>query len=270
MCEVFPRTIEEIDPSQTYTKSRLHHLRVGRNRSLCEALLNDPCAPRFRVTDKNGRIQGAAKLYSGKDLIDYINGVPAEWSELEQRAIDSINAGLEKERAALAKEREALDEERRNLRAQVDQARNAWRDDKLQELRKDLLAALSGDRLRRTSISPVIKRSGVYFLKWKGEIVYVGQSVNMFVRVNSHWDKEFDEVTFFACEPHELNKWEGFFIRFLRPRLNGGCGSEDTNASAPISDLWDRVVTWKNDVDEADVVWLSEHTPPPKKRGRGR
>jgi hypothetical protein len=270
MSEPFPRTVEEIDPAEIYTKGRLHHIRIGRNRALCEALNNDPLAPRFRVCDKNKRTHGAAKFYLGKDLIDYINGAPVDWSELEQRAIQSIESGVAKERADLKKERQELAEARQKLQAQMDGERRSWRDERLLAVRDDILSALSGERLRRTTINPLIRRSGVYFLKLRGEIVYVGQSVNMFVRVNSHLDKEFDEVLFFACEPHELNRWEGFFIRFLRPRLNGGCSSEEANASAPISDLWQRVAGWKNDLDPADIPWLAEQSPAPKGKRRGR
>jgi hypothetical protein len=269
MSEPFPRTVEELDPAEIYTKSRLHKLRVGRNRALCEALNNDPLAPRFRVQDKDRRIHGAAKLYLGRDIIDYINSAPVDWSELEQRAIQSIEAGVAKQRADLDRERQGLAEAQQKLQAQMDDERRRWRDERLLAVRDDVLSALASERVRRTVINPLIRRSGVYFLKLRGEIVYVGQSVNMFVRVNSHLGKEFDEVLFFACEPHEMNRWEGFFIRFLRPRLNGGCSSEEANASAPISDLWQRVAAWKNDLDPADIPWLAEQSPAPKKK-RGR
>lgn len=270
MPETFPRTIEEIDPAETYTKGRLQHLRIGRNRSLCEALLNDPCAPRFRADRHSSRVHSHAKLYLGADLIDYMSGVPADWSELERRALDRIAAALEKERAALDKDRQELAEERKNLQVEIERERRRWRDERLQGVRDDVLSALSSSRLRQTVINPVIQRSGVYFLKQQGEIIYCGQSVNMFVRVQQHVGKEFDGVLFFACEPHELNKWEGFFIRLLRPRLNSGCGAADTNAFAPTSELWDRVQVWANDIDEADIPWMAEQSPPPRKRGKGR
>ena len=182
----------------------------------------------------------------------------------------TASAALEKERAALDKDRQELAEERKILQAKIELERRSWKDERLQGVRDDVLSALSSSRLRQTVINPVIQRSGVYFLKQQGEIIYCGQSVNMFARVQQHVGKNFDGVLFFACEPHELNKWEGFFIRLLRPRLNGGCGAADTNAFAPTSELWDRVQVWANDIDEADIPWMAEQSPPPRKRGRGR
>lgn len=230
----FPSCIADLDPGKTYNKGQLLNIRIGRNRFLTEALLNDPLAPRFECVVN-------AKLYSGKDLIDYASGVNRDLSEIDQQVIASINDRVS---AAFKKEHAAIQEAWRNL----EDERNKWRDEKLQALRLDILSALSADRVRRCAINPLTKQSGVYFLKLKQEIVYVGQSVNMSARVSGHWDKDFDEVTFFFCDPAELNTWEGFFIRLLRPRLNGGVATNKANLSAPSSVLWDRVEEWRNDL----------------------
>jgi predicted DNA-binding transcriptional regulator AlpA len=82
---------------------------------------------------------------------------------------------------------------------------------------------------------------GVYFLENQGEIVYIGQSINVASRVNQHIGgfrpKTFDHVRVLPCEREELNNWEGFFIRLLEPRLNG------RSESQPKSEIWDRVIS---------------------------
>lgn len=63
---------------------------------------------------------------------------------------------------------------------------------------------------------------GIYFLVSSGEIVYVGQSVNILVRLGAHIkEKEFDSIAYLPAEAHELDFVESYFIHALRPRLNG-------------------------------------------------
>ncbi|WP_120636053.1 helix-turn-helix domain-containing protein [Ruegeria sp. EL01] len=86
-----------------------------------------------------------------------------------------------------------------------------------------------------------LPRSGVYFLILNGHVVYVGQSRNIVQRINTHRaDKAFDKVQVFPCEPYELNDYEGFFIRLLRPPLNGD------PSKTPASKLWDRFYHMEN------------------------
>jgi hypothetical protein len=64
---------------------------------------------------------------------------------------------------------------------------------------------------------------GIYFL-WLGqEIVYVGQSRAIHLRILQHLEdrtKKFDGLSFIVCHPHALNKRERYFIEALTPRYN--------------------------------------------------
>jgi hypothetical protein len=63
--------------------------------------------------------------------------------------------------------------------------------------------------------------SGVYFLIAAGEIVYVGQSVNVFARLASHQrGKDFDRFGYITCDLADLDTVEARFIKAFRPALN--------------------------------------------------
>lgn len=62
---------------------------------------------------------------------------------------------------------------------------------------------------------------GVYFLVKNGEIVYVGQSINIANRITAHRDKDFDDVSFILCEPNNLNILETLYILAYQPKYNG-------------------------------------------------
>lgn len=67
--------------------------------------------------------------------------------------------------------------------------------------------------------------SGVYFLLEGDEVVYVGQSTNVYTRIGQHRDKRFDRYAFVPCAVDALDKLESLYIHFLRPRLNAAYGS---------------------------------------------
>ncbi len=63
--------------------------------------------------------------------------------------------------------------------------------------------------------------SGVYFLCHRGDVVYVGQSVNVMSRVGQHFgSKTFDSVFFARVPEGDLDFVEGTFIRTLSPKYN--------------------------------------------------
>jgi len=73
---------------------------------------------------------------------------------------------------------------------------------------------------------------GIYFLIKDNQVVYVGQSVNIAARIVVHRNdgKDFDEVRFIRCEKDVLDEREMFFIKLLKPDLNGdykNSGHED-------------------------------------------
>jgi hypothetical protein len=62
---------------------------------------------------------------------------------------------------------------------------------------------------------------GVYFLVAQGEVVYVGQSVNVYARVQGHAaSKKFDSWFYVPAELAELNDLERLYIEALAPPLN--------------------------------------------------
>lgn len=70
--------------------------------------------------------------------------------------------------------------------------------------------------------------SGVYFLCWGTEVVYVGQSTNPSTRIASHVSeakKIFDRVYLLPVPEHDLNNVEGAFIDALKPKYQGGMRS---------------------------------------------
>lgn len=62
---------------------------------------------------------------------------------------------------------------------------------------------------------------GVYFLCNGDEVVYVGQSINIFGRLVEHrQNKNFDRIYILPIPEHELNAVEGALIRILKPKYN--------------------------------------------------
>lgn len=65
-------------------------------------------------------------------------------------------------------------------------------------------------------------RTGIYFLCRDGCVLYVGQSINISMRIADHARRyEFDSAYYLPCPIHELNDLEAALIRSLRPTLNG-------------------------------------------------
>ena len=63
--------------------------------------------------------------------------------------------------------------------------------------------------------------SCVYFLIDAIEIVYVGQSTNLSLRIHTHQsNKEFNKVIYMPIEEGRLNEVERFFIETLEPKYN--------------------------------------------------
>jgi hypothetical protein len=64
--------------------------------------------------------------------------------------------------------------------------------------------------------------SGVYFLVDGDEVVYVGQSTNIYNRIPQHHSKKFDRYMYVPCKPELLNALESLYIHCFRPKLNFG------------------------------------------------
>lgn len=78
---------------------------------------------------------------------------------------------------------------------------------------------------------------GVYFLVQGTEVVYVGQSVNIYSRISQHTDKRFDKYAFVPCEAALLDKLESLYIHTLRPKLNGNYSAKEKAAPIMLNKL---------------------------------
>lgn len=63
---------------------------------------------------------------------------------------------------------------------------------------------------------------GIYFLMDKSEVVYIGQSINIDLRIAQHkrTDKEFDRTLYLECGAKELDLLEAAHIQEYQPRYN--------------------------------------------------
>lgn len=64
---------------------------------------------------------------------------------------------------------------------------------------------------------------GIYFLIDGQEVVYVGQSMNLPLRIHQHRranEKKFDRFTVYPCPAKLLDKIERHYIQLLRPKYN--------------------------------------------------
>lgn len=70
----------------------------------------------------------------------------------------------------------------------------------------------------------------IYFLIQNDEVVYVGQSSNLTLRVATHRDqKEFDRVLYFFHPQDLLNHTEAALIRYLKPKYNIAQSASEAN-----------------------------------------
>jgi len=96
---------------------------------------------------------------------------------------------------------------------------------------------------------------GVYFLVKDDVVIYVGQSVNCYTRIQSHQDKNFDTAFMIPVPPELLDRVEGSLIRVMRPKLNGQ--SVNGKMCAPCSDIEmsdaDIINGYKNRIEDTSV-----------------
>lgn len=88
---------------------------------------------------------------------------------------------------------------------------------------------------------PTRRSSGIYFLMREGEVVYVGQSVDVLHRIARHRreGKHFDAYSYMECEAADLDRLERLYIRALVPEDNMSFGNRDIKR--PISLARERV-----------------------------
>lgn len=90
------------------------------------------------------------------------------------------------------------------------------------------------------------KACGIYFLVKNGCVVYVGQSVDIFVRISTQAkDKDFDAFAFVLCDPRHLDVIESLYIHTLRPPLNGEMPSGEKMAPLTMAEILRAQITAK-------------------------
>jgi hypothetical protein len=78
---------------------------------------------------------------------------------------------------------------------------------------------------------PAASFTGIYFLILGGDVVYVGQSIDILNRISKHRreGKEFDSYAYMLCEREKLNDLEALYITALMPWLNFTLGRVPRN-----------------------------------------
>lgn len=103
----------------------------------------------------------------------------------------------------------------------------------------DVIAQLPGIEW----LSPVSHICGIYFLVHQGDVIYVGQSVNVVARLPGHKGKEHDDVFFLRVPQSELDVVEAEFIRILKPPLNVSLGQNASGSGIPLSSKTNDLLT---------------------------
>ena len=87
------------------------------------------------------------------------------------------------------------------------------------ELRDNLVEYL----IKNAKVEPLQIVSGVYFLFDRGNVVYVGQSTDVFLRVRQHFNdpaKRFDKWAYLNVAVEDLEMVEREYIDLFQPYLN--------------------------------------------------
>jgi hypothetical protein len=162
----------------------------------------------------------------------YIRPSPEEQARRTAKAVATRRANREAHKAAMrdAYERQYL------LKDEIKALEN-----KLQVVQQlDTMSELANKIASKTLVSaevilkaakPWQSFTGVYFLISNNKIVYVGQSVNVYARLNAHTHKNFDSFTVIPCPKEHLNVLESLYIHMFDPPLNG----HDKSNCAPLS-----------------------------------
>jgi len=77
--------------------------------------------------------------------------------------------------------------------------------------------------LYEVDIDSLCDVSGIYFLCFNEEVIYVGQSVSIGNRVMTHKRSKvnkFNKVFFIFCPKHQLDYFESYFINLFNPKNN--------------------------------------------------
>lgn len=187
------------------------------------------CIKPMRIDNTYGNNKG---IYSAETIIKMAveNGhsITKPKSELNiqehnlENHIDEINQ-YKRELELLKLEIQAAQKKLNFINAKIDYAKEE------STLTKDEILMLAG-------IVPKI--IGIYFLIDKNEVVYVGQSKDIYTRINTHRKhKVFDTFTYIRCPKDMLNIVETRYIKRLEPKLNRNKDGRLVYPGSNISDM---------------------------------
>lgn len=64
------------------------------------------------------------------------------------------------------------------------------------------------------------KRSGIYFLFKGKRLIYIGQSINVHLRIYEHLRVDYTSVRIIDCDPEKLIEYEKRLIAYFNPLCN--------------------------------------------------
>lgn len=164
----------------------------------------------------------------------WANKTPEERAAIARKGKETYRRRREEE---MAKEEEAK-KRAFELRYKIDELESRLATAETMKLASTVAMTLTGKTLLREkeivdAAVPYVKATGIYFLIHLKKVVYVGQSLNVFSRMNDHAkSKSFDSFAYIPCSSLLLDKLESLYIHVLRPPLNGEIGGRKI---APLS-----------------------------------
>lgn len=222
------RCVEDMAHDVHYPSGCFLSFTLSRGRSLAHALSQDPAAPKPLKTK-------GAKCFTRAQIVEYLSGYGDGFLDISAEISNRLRVLRRQDAKALAKRMAEVEEKLADLAIQ----RAGMRDDcvkRIKDFSREFVAKYARDI---TSATDSI--CGVYFLRSGDEIVYIGQSINVYKRIAEHQNnKTFDGAEFLPCPKAELDNLEGFFTRLLRPTLNGH--DEGKVFGSPHSTLWGELV----------------------------
>ncbi len=220
--------LDDMEHDTFYPSRCFSSFMLSRGRTLAIALGQDPSAPES-LKVKN------AKCYTRAQIADYLSGYGDGFAQQAAEVNAKVAALRVQDEADLERRRKEVDEEFAAIFAEKVRMQAAY-EAEITAFSKRFIAKYAKDITSETD-----SVCGVYFLRDGKKIVYIGQSRNVYQRIAGHRKtKQFDGVDFLPCEKARLDELEGFFIRLLRPALNGH--DEGRKYGAPKSALWGEVV----------------------------
>jgi len=233
-------SIEQIFPDQEYKTWQLTGIKY-RNGKTWGADLNNAKkqgAIQFEVLPAKG-----GHLFKGAAVIDLYERLNKEKITTEAEAREKAEKMTTDDIVALLTRHKKLKEDLKQcneISARYNKTesriKDLWeiKDDILKkerirdEIKRSVLFRLFDENCVQVVKQRKLAQCGVYFLISNQEILYIGQSKNLWARLSQHSvDKDFDEVRFIECSPVELDEKEMFFIKLIKPPLNGQYKNQD-------------------------------------------